>query len=85
VRSARLLARLRSGHLQNVPFSQFCRLVELTGFTLVRVKGSHHIYRHQTEPLIISLQNAAGCAKPYQIRQFLRTMDQYTLNLREGT
>jgi hypothetical protein len=81
VRPSRLLARLRSGDLANVRYADFRRLVEAVGFGLARVQGSHHIYRHPDSPLFLNLQDVAGMAKPYQIRQFLRTMNDYDLTL----
>lgn len=65
-------------------FTDFCRLVEKAGFVLVRVEKSHRVYRHQVVPGLLNLQDANGMAKPYQIRQFLRTMEGYALNLRDG-
>ena len=79
-----LLARLRTGDLANVRFSDFKRLIESAGFVLVRVKGRHHLYRHPRAAVLLNLQDANGMAKPYQIRQFLRTMEGYALNLRDG-
>jgi predicted RNA binding protein YcfA (HicA-like mRNA interferase family) len=67
-----------------VHFGDFCRLVESVGFARARVHGSHRIYHHDRLSLVLSLQDAGGCAKPYQIRQFLRTMERYALDLREG-
>ena len=79
VRASLLLARLRGGDLANIRFADFRRLVEAVGFVLLRTKGSHHIYRQPNAPVLLDLQNADGMAKPYQIRQFLRTMDQHGL------
>jgi predicted RNA binding protein YcfA (HicA-like mRNA interferase family) len=76
VRTSLLLARLRGGDLANVRFADFQRLVEAVGFVPLRTRGSHHIYRHPNTPILLNLQNADGMAKPYQIRQFLRTMDE---------
>jgi predicted RNA binding protein YcfA (HicA-like mRNA interferase family) len=81
MRPRRLLDRLRRGALDNVRFTDFLRLVEAAGFRPVRQRGSHHAYRHETWPAILTLQDVRGYAKPYQIRQFLRTMDEYGLDL----
>ena len=78
---SRLLARLRHGDLANVRYADFRRLVEAVGFRLARAQGSHHIYRHPDAPDLLNLQDAGGMAKPYQIRQFLRTMNDYDLTL----
>lgn len=42
----KLLRRLAGGHLQNVAFADFVRLVKGFGFELLRVSGSHHIFGH---------------------------------------
>jgi len=70
--------------MQNVRFSDFCALVEMAGFTLLRARRSHRIYGYPAAGLILSLQDADGYAKPYQIRQFLRTMTRYGLDPRVG-
>jgi len=58
-------------------------LVEGFGFRLVRVSGSHHIFAHPDIPQLVNLQSARGEAKPYQIRQFLRLVEQYNLRLED--
>jgi predicted RNA binding protein YcfA (HicA-like mRNA interferase family) len=79
VKPRRLLARLRSGDLANVRFSGFKRLVESAGFVLVRVRGSHHLYRHPRAAVLANLRHVDGRAKACQIRQFLRTMAEQDL------
>jgi hypothetical protein len=76
-----LWTRLRDGDLRNVGFDEFCRLVEVFGFELRRVSGSHHIYRHVSVPRPLSLQPRGGEAKPYQIRQFLEAVEQHGLTM----
>ena len=56
-------------------------LVEAFGFRLERVNGSHHIFVHPDVPKLINSQNVKGYAKPYQIRQFLRIVEEYNLTL----
>jgi len=80
----RLLKKLSSGSLQNVPFSDMIKLVEGFGFQLGRVSGSHHIFTHPGIPELINLQEVKGEAKPYQIRQFLRLVERYNLSLEEA-
>jgi hypothetical protein len=76
-----LLRRLSQGSVQNVRFSAFIDLVEAFGFGLVRTSGSHYIYAHPGIPQLINLQEVRGEAKPYQIRQFLRLVERYNLQL----
>lgn len=75
----RLLRRLQAGQLRNVKFDDLQRLLLLHGFQLIRTRGSHHIYRHPQVDALLNLQNVKGEAKPYQIRQFLRTIDEHSL------
>ncbi len=79
----KLLKRLAQGHLQNVGFGEFVNLLEGFGFKLLRTSGSHHIFGHQDIPELVNLQDVGGQAKPYQIRQFLRLVEKYNINLEE--
>ena len=79
----KLLARLVSGAVQNVAFGDLQSLVTGFGFQLRRVSGSHHIYWHPAISELINLQNVNGEAKPYQIRQLLRLVERYNLELED--
>ena len=48
-----------------------------------RIRGSHHIYEHWATTRLLSIQNCRGEAKPYQIRQFLRDVEQFQLTLKD--
>lgn len=76
-----LLSQLSQGALQNVRFRDFADLVEGFGFRLSRVRGSHHIFVHPAVAELVNLQDVGGEAKPYQIRQFLRLVERYNLQL----
>ena len=78
-----LLRRLSAGALQNVTFRDFMHLALGFGFQLDRVSGSHHILIHPGIKEIVNVQNVRGQAKPYQIRQFLRLVERYSLMLEE--
>ena len=77
----KLLKRLAEGALRNVSFRDMVHLIEGFGFRQVRVSGSHHIFSHPTVPELINLQEVAGEAKPYQIRQFMRLIERYNITL----
>ena len=81
VNPQRLLKKLNRGELANVHFSDLTRLVETLGFRLARIRGSHHIYSHPEVPDVLNLQNIRGEAKPYQVRQVLRTMAEHGLDI----
>ena len=77
----KLLKKLVQGDLRNVSFADMVSLVKDFGFTLSRTRGSHHLFAHPDIPELINLQDVAGEAKPYQIRQFLRLVEKYNIKL----
>jgi predicted RNA binding protein YcfA (HicA-like mRNA interferase family) len=83
VNRRRLLRRLARGSL-NVAFDDLVNLAEGLGFRLARTSGSHHIFVHPEVPQLLNLQRASSQAKPYQVRQFLRLVERYKLQLPEG-
>ncbi len=68
---------------KNIHFDDMVSLVEAFGFRLARVSGSHHIFTHIGIRELVNLQNVNGKAKPYQVRQFLRLVEQYALKLED--
>jgi hypothetical protein len=66
---------------RNMRFKEMVTLVEAFGFRLSRVKGSHHIFVHAQVRELINIQDVNGQAKPYQVRQFLQLVEQYSLEL----
>ncbi len=80
---ARLLKRIARGDLHNVRFADVVGLAEALGFTQLRVAGSHHIFVHPDIPELINLQEVKGQAKAYQLRQLLRLIERYNLELKD--
>ena len=78
------LERILSGS-RNVSFADMRRLIEAFGFRLSRVNGSHHIFQHPDIAELVNLQDVGGQAKPYQIRQVLKLVEEYNLILEEDT
>jgi predicted RNA binding protein YcfA (HicA-like mRNA interferase family) len=68
----------------NLRFAEMQRLAEAFGFRLLRVTGSHHIYGRPATPEQINLQEVGGKAKPYQVRQFLRLVERYNIQIEEN-
>jgi predicted RNA binding protein YcfA (HicA-like mRNA interferase family) len=66
---------------RNLRFRDVTRLLEALGFSLARVSGSHHIFAHPTMRELVNLQQVDGECKPYQVRQVLRLVDRYNLEL----
>jgi predicted RNA binding protein YcfA (HicA-like mRNA interferase family) len=71
------------GGSTNVRFAEMVSLVEAFGFRLDRVRGSHHIFVHPDLDRLLNLQEVKGKAKPYQIRQFLKLVEEYNLRMEE--
>ena len=65
----KLLEGIKS-HQKNVRFSDFVSLIKAFGFTLIRIKGSHHIFERTDVNDMVNAQNDNGQAKPYQVRTY---------------
>ena len=79
----KLLEKLNSGS-KDIRFDDFMLLLNRFGFDLVRVRGSHHIMSHPDVVELLSIQpRKDGKAKPYQLRQFLTLVEQYSLSPEE--
>lgn len=76
----KLLEKALAGS-KNIQFNEMISLVEAFGFRLARVSGSHHIFVHSQVQELVNLQEINGKAKPYQVRQFLKIVEQYDLKL----
>jgi len=80
----KLLGRLARGAVTNVAFADLQKLAESLGFELRRVSGSHHIYVHPDADELLNLQEVRGQAKPFQVRQLLRLVERYGLQLKDN-
>ncbi len=82
MKKRKLLQKILS-NTQNVRFNEIVGLVEAFGFRLSRISGSHHIFTNPEITEIVNLQNVKGQTKSYQIKQFLRLVEKYNLELSE--
>jgi predicted RNA binding protein YcfA (HicA-like mRNA interferase family) len=82
VRTSKLFARLVASP-QSMRFRDFQRVLEAFGFTLDRINGSHHQYKHPLATRPISIQPKGNMAKPYQIDQFLDFVEEFGLHIHE--
>ena len=80
MKKRKLLERALAGS-KNIRFAEMVSLIEAFGFSLSRVRGSHHIFIHPHVQELVNLQDVEGKAKPYQVRQFLRLVERYNLEL----
>ena len=65
----------------NLRFEEICALAKALGFHLSRINGSHHIFTHPAVRELLNLQDVAGKAKPYQVRQLLDLVERYNLSI----
>lgn len=66
----------------NIRFDDFITLILAFQFEYKRTTGSHRIYKHPNADALLSLQpDKQGKAKPYQIRQFLKLVEEFDLKL----
>lgn len=79
----KLLKKALSGS-RNLTYREMIALAEAFGFRLSRVSGSHHIFVHPQVEELVNLQEVDGKAKPYQVRQLLRLVEQNDLEIEGG-
>lgn len=63
----------------NVRFEELCRAAELFGFKFKGGAGSHRIFVREGVKELLNFQNVKGKAKPYQVRQFIKLIEKYSL------
>jgi len=68
---------------KNVKFSDFVTIILAFGFVYQRTNGSHQIYFRDDIQEGLNIQNLKGEAKAYQVRGFLKLVDEYRLELKE--
>ena len=59
----------------SVRFVDLCTLAECFGWTFVRSRGSHYIYKRVGTMQLMNFQDHRGRAKPYQVRQLLAAIE----------
>ncbi len=69
-RCSRLLVRAQTNP-RGLRFREHCELAECFGFELIRVRGSHHLFRRVGFQGGLNFQESKGMAKAYQVRQLL--------------
>lgn len=78
MRTRKLLAKALNAP-QNLRFGELCALAGGFGYVLDRVRGSHHIFVHPKADRVLNLQEVGGHAKPYQVKQLLRDIEEFHL------
>jgi predicted RNA binding protein YcfA (HicA-like mRNA interferase family) len=82
VKPAKLYTQLLASRT-SMRFRDFQRVLEAFGFTLDRINGSHHQYKHPAASRPLSIQPKGNMAKPYQIDQFLDIVEEFGLKIEE--
>jgi predicted RNA binding protein YcfA (HicA-like mRNA interferase family) len=79
VNPKKLLAKFTNSQT-NIRFGDLVRVVEALGFERDRVAGSHHLYIHREHrEAQLNLQPSGSQAKPYQVKQLLKLVEEYHL------
>ncbi len=78
MKKGRLFEELKKNP-KNVRFEKLCKIVEAFGFRFRGGKGSHRIYVLDEIGEMLNFQNVGGKAKPYQVRQFIKIVEEYNL------
>ena len=76
-RTEKLIRKLRSGSV--LSFAELQAILELFGFRLDRIGGSHHIYVHPRATRPVSIQPDGKDAKRYQVRQVRDMIEEFEL------
>jgi hypothetical protein len=71
------------GSRSSIRFADFERILRAFGFTLDRIKGSHHQYKHLLATRPLSIQPKGNMAKPYQVDQFLGMVQEFGLTMED--
>lgn len=73
-RCAELLERARRNPA-GLRFAELCSLAECHGWVFTRQRGSHRLFERLGDARLMNFQEDRGMAKPYQVRQLLRALD----------
>lgn len=75
----KLYGRLLANRKQTISFRDFEKLLEAFGFTHARTTGIHRQYTHPKLKRPLPVQPSSKDAKPYQVREFLELVEEYSL------
>jgi hypothetical protein len=67
----------------DVRFSDICGIAEAFGFERQGGKGSHEIFAQDGIDELLNFQNVNGKVKAYQVRQFLKLVEDHGLKIRK--
>ncbi len=64
---------------KKIRFARVCQIAEAFGFQTRKGTGSHRVYYRDGVREILNFQNEGGRAKAYQVRQFIKIIENYGL------
>lgn len=64
---------------KKIRFARVCQIAEAFGFQTRMGTGSHRVYYRDGVREILNFQNEGGWAKAYQVRQFIKIIENYNL------
>lgn len=76
--SRELLDELKANP-KKIRFKRVCQIAEAYGFQTRKGAGSHRVYYRDGVREILNFQNEGGRAKAYQVRQFIKIIENYSL------
>ncbi len=83
MKNQKLIQKILSGKSDaNINFNDLVNLLLSLGF-VVRIKGSHHVFRKEGIEEKINLQRDDKNAKPYQVKQVRNIFLRYTFLTKE--
>jgi len=66
-------------HPKKVRFAHLCNVAKRFGFTCRGNRGSHRIYTRNDVRELLNFQEVEGMAKAYQVKQFCKIIEDYSL------
>ena len=64
---------------KKIRFERLCKIAEVLGFQARKGTGSHLVYFREGIQEILNFQNEGGWAKAYQVRQFIKVIEKYSI------
>ena len=76
--SRELLDELKANP-KKIRFTRLCQIAEAFGFQTRKGTRSHRVYYRDGVREILNFQNVGGRAKAYQVKQFIKIVENYDL------
>jgi predicted RNA binding protein YcfA (HicA-like mRNA interferase family) len=80
IKDKRALLEELKQDMRNLRFERLCGIAEKFGFRFRGGKGSHRVFVRLGIREILTFQNVGGKAKPYQVRQLIKIIEEHRLD-----